>query len=168
MLREQRVTARELRRFVLGRTALAVGLVAALAGAGLATGLMAHGALTDGETYTTVSWALIGPVWGVLGVLWTLVRRWPVAAAVPMGGLAIFAGTYYGDVYGQLPAGLLFLLATALVFLPNEMNRTTAEMPTASPSVRDNRLPGVHGRGQLTRRRRAQPRQSDRTASHFA
>ena len=97
---------------------LALGLAAALTGVGLAFGIMAYGALVDGETYTTISWALIAPVWGFLGLLWLLVRRWPVAAAASMGGLAIFAAAYYGDVYGQFPAAVLFLLATAVVFLP--------------------------------------------------
>ena len=99
---------------------LAVGLIAALAGAGLAAGIMVHGALVDGITYTTVSWALIAPLWGLQALLWLLVRRCLVAAAVPLGGLAVFAGMYYGDVYGQFPAGALFLLATAVVFLPNQ------------------------------------------------
>ncbi len=112
------MTAATVRRFVLGRTMLALGLVAALTGVGLAIGIMAYGAAVDGETYTTISWVLIAPVWGVLGLLWLLVRRWPVAAAASMGGLSIFAGAYYGDVYGQFPAAVLFLLATAVVFLP--------------------------------------------------
>lgn len=115
------MTAASVRRFVLGRTMLAMGLVAALAGVGLATGLMVYGALVDGETYTIISWALIAPVWGLLGLLWLLVRRWPVVAAASMGGLAIFAAAYYGDVYGQIPAAVLFLLATAVVFLPGSV-----------------------------------------------
>ena len=98
---------------------LVVGLIAALAGAGLATGIMVYGALVDGSTYTTVSWALIAPLWSLQALLWLLVRRWLLAAAVPLGGLAVFAGMYYSDVYGQFPAGLLFLLATGVVLLPN-------------------------------------------------
>ncbi len=117
------MTAAGVRRFLLGRTMLALGLAAALTGVGLATGIMAYGVLVDGETYTTISWALIAPVWGLLGLLWLLVRRWPVAAAASMGGLAIFAAAYYGDVYGQVPAAVLFLLATAVVFLPGSANR---------------------------------------------
>ena len=38
---------------------------------------------------------------------------------MPLGGLAVFSGVYYGDVYGQFPAGVLFLIATAVVFLPD-------------------------------------------------
>lgn len=108
-----------IRQFVLGRAMLALGLAAALTGTGLAAGIMAHGALVDGITYTLLSWALIAPVWGLLALLWLLVRRWPVGAAVPLGGLAVFSGVYYGDVYGQFPAGVLFLMATAIVFLPD-------------------------------------------------
>ena len=109
-----------LRQLVLGRSMLVVGLIAALAGAGLAAGIMVYGALVDGSTYTMVSWALIAPLWSLQALLWLLVRRWLLAAAVPLGGLAVFAGMYYSDVYGQFPAGLLFLLATAVVLLPNQ------------------------------------------------
>ena len=109
-----------IRQFVLGRTMLVLGLAAALAGAGLAAGIMAYGALVDGSTYTLLSWVLIAPAWGLPALFWLLVRRWPAgAAAVPLGGLAVFSGVYYGDVYGQFPAGVLFFLATAVVFLPD-------------------------------------------------
>ncbi|MEE8385517.1 MAG: hypothetical protein V3S01_06345 [Dehalococcoidia bacterium] len=108
-----------IRQFVLGRAMLVLGLAAALVGAGLAAGIMAYGALVDGSTYTLLSWALIAPAWGLLALFWLLVRRWPPTAAVPLGGLAVFSGVYYGDVYGQFPAGVVFFLATAVVFLPD-------------------------------------------------
>ncbi len=131
------MTSARLRRIVLSRPMLAVGLVAALTGAALASGIMAYGAIADGTKYTTLSWALIAPVWGLLALLWLLVRRWPLAAAASMGWLAIFAGIYYGDVYGQFPAALLFLLGTAIVFLPDRAKdggtRTPTEMAVRAP-----------------------------------
>ncbi len=108
-----------LRELILGPAGLALGLFAAAIGAGLATGIMAYEALVNEFDYTTISWALIGPAWGLLGALWILVRRWPMAAALPMGWLAIISGLYFSDVYGQYPAALLFLLAAAVVFLPD-------------------------------------------------
>ena len=80
---------------------------------------MAYEALANGESYTVESWALIAPAWGLPGLLWLLVRRWPMAAAVLMGWLAIPAGIYYSDVYAQYPAAILFLLAAAVVLLPD-------------------------------------------------
>lgn len=127
------MTVEVVRRLVLGPLTLALGLVAALTGAGLATGIMAYYALADGVDYTTLSWTLIAPVWGLLGLLWLLVRRWPMAAAVPMGWLAIFAGLYFSDVYGQFPAGVLFLLATAVVFLPQAAQDGDTGTPTEAP-----------------------------------
>ena len=106
-----------LRELVLGAAGLALGLFAAAMGAGLATGIMAYEALVNEFDYTTISWALIGPIWWLLGALWLLAQRWPMAAAVPLGWLAILSGLYFNDVYGQYPAGLLFLLAAAVVFL---------------------------------------------------
>ncbi len=98
--------------------ALAAGLLAALAGAGLGFGIMAYEAIANGVDYTTQSWLLIAPVWGALAALWLLVRRWPVVAALPFGTLALFAAYYFSDVYGQYPAGLVVLLALPLVLLP--------------------------------------------------
>ena len=117
-----------------------LGLLAALTGVGLASGIMAYGAVAEGTTYTALSWALIAPVWGVLALLWLLVRYWPLAAAVPMGSLAVFAGAYYGDVYGQFPAAVLFLLATALIFLPDpakggKMSGLTEDAQTPDPKA---------------------------------
>ncbi len=121
-----------LRQFVMGPAMLALGLVAALVGAGLPTGIMAYGALANGESYTVESWALIAPAWGLPGLLWLLVRRWPLAAAVPMGWLAIPAGIYYSDVYAQYPAAILFLLAAAVVLLP-ESTKSGATPAAAVP-----------------------------------
>ncbi len=125
------VSVGNLRQLVMGPAMLVLGLLAVLAGAGLPTGIMAYGAVANGESYTAISWALIAPLWGLLGLLWLLVRRWPMAAAVPMGWLAIAAGIYYSDVFAQYPAALLFLLATAVVFLPN----STKQGVTSSPPV---------------------------------
>ena len=71
------------------------------------------------------------PGWGRPGLLGLLVRRWPMAAAVLMGWLAIPAGLYYSDVYAQYPAAILFLLAAAVVLLPD----STAEDVTPSAAV---------------------------------
>ena len=65
------------------------------------------------------------------GLLWLLVRRWPMAAAVLMGWLAIPAGLYYSDVYAQYPAVILFLLAAAVVLLPD----STKSGATSSAAV---------------------------------
>ena len=120
-----------LRQFVMSPAMLAFGLAVALVGAGLPTGIMAYEALANGESYTVESWALIAPAWGLPGLLWLLVRRWPMAAAVLMGWLAIPAGLYYSDVYAQYPAVILFLLAAAVVLLPD----STAEDATSSAAV---------------------------------
>ena len=112
------LTPAGVRRAALSRMALAAGLVAALAGAGLGFGIMAYEAIVNGVDYTTQSWALIAPVWGALAALWLLVRRRPVVAALPFGALALFAAYYFSDVYGQYPAGLVVLLALPLVLLP--------------------------------------------------
>ena len=80
---------------------------------------MAYEAIVNDVDYTTISWVLIGPIWGLLAGLWLLARRWPMAAAVPAGWLAIIAGLYFSDVYGQFPATLLFLFAAAVVLLPD-------------------------------------------------
>ena len=124
-----RLTA--VRQFVMSPAMLAFGLAVALVGAGLPTGIMAYEALANGESYTVESWALIAPAWGLPGLLWLLVRRWPMAAAVLMGWLAIPAGLYYSDVYAQYPAAILFLLAAAVVLLPD----STAEDATPSAAV---------------------------------
>ena len=121
-----------LRQFVMSPAMLALGLVVALVGAGLPTGIMAYGALANGESYTVESWVLIAPAWGLPGLLWLLVRRWPLAAAVPMGWLAIPAGIYYSDVYAQYPAAILFLLAAAVVLLPAS-TESAATPPAAVP-----------------------------------
>lgn len=122
-----------IRGAVLGRAALVLGLFAALVGAGFATGIMAYEAIVNEVDYTTLSWAMIGPVWGLLGMLWALTRRWPLAAAVPMGWVAIFAGIYFSDVYGQYPAAALFVLATAVVFLPEARGGRTPREAILSP-----------------------------------
>ncbi len=122
--------AESLRRLVLGPAGLALGLALTTLGASLATGIMAYEAIVNDIDYTTISWVLIGPIWGLLAVLWTLVRRWPMAAAVLTGWLAIMAGLYFSDVYGQYPAALLFVLATAVVFLPDSTN-PASEVRTA-------------------------------------
>ncbi len=116
-LRRELTTA-GIRRAALSRMAIAAGLLATLAGAGLGFGIMAFEAIVNGVDYTTQSWALIAPVWGALAALWLLVRRWPVTAALPFGALALFAAYYFSDVYGQYPAGLVVLLALPLVLLP--------------------------------------------------
>ena len=112
------LTLAGVRRAALSRTALAVGLLAALAGAGLGFGIMAYEAIVNGVDYTAQSWLLIAPVWGALAALWLLVRRWPIVAALPFGALALYAAYYFSDVYGQYPAGLVVLLALPLVLLP--------------------------------------------------
>ena len=78
---------------------------------------MGYEAIVNGVDYTAQSWLLIAPVWGVLATLWLLVRRWPVAAALPFGAFALFAAYYFSDVYGQYPAGLVVVLALPLVLL---------------------------------------------------
>ena len=126
------MTAVAVRRVLFGRPMLALGLFAAVAGAALPTGIMAYHAVADGVDYTTVSWALIAPIWGLLALLWLLVRRWPVGAAIPMGWLAIIGGLYYGDVYAYIPAAVLFLLAAAVVFLPDAAGASRTRAPNAA------------------------------------
>ena len=128
------------KRFALGPVGLALGLLAALAGAGLPTGFMAYGAIVDDIQYTAISWALIAPVWGLLGALWLAARRWPLAAGLAMAPLAIFAGIYYSDVYAEYPAAVLYLLAMAAISLPflvaqNEMAAASADTVPARPSA---------------------------------
>lgn len=94
---------------------LALGLFCALIGAGLASGIMAYGAIANGEDYTVQSWVLIAPVWFGLAALWWLTTRWPFVGAIPMGALAFYAGGYFSDVYGQFPAGLLLFLGAVLL-----------------------------------------------------
>ena len=48
-----------------------------------------------------------------------------------MGWLAIPAGIYYSGVYVQYPAAILFLLAAAVVLLPD----STAEHTTPAAAV---------------------------------
>ena len=103
------------RWFVQSRMAFILGLFCALAGAGLATGIMVFGALANGEDYTVQSWVLIPPVWFGLAALWWLTARWPFVGAIPLGLLAFYAGGYFSDVYGQFPAGLLLLLGSMAV-----------------------------------------------------
>ena len=114
----RQLTPAVVRRAALTRMALAAGLLAALAGAGLGFGIMAYEAIVNGVDYTAQSWLLIAPVWGALAALWLLVRRWPVVAALPFGALALFTAYYFSDVYGQYPAGLIVLLALPIVLLP--------------------------------------------------
>lgn len=106
--------AASLRRFALSWPAIALGLFAAFAGGGLATGIMAHEAIVDDFDYTTISWALIAPLWGTLAALLLLTRIWPIAAGVFLGWLAVFTSIYYSDVWGQVPGAFLFLLAFAI------------------------------------------------------
>lgn len=124
-----------LRQVVLGPAGLALGLAATALGAALPTGIMAYQAIMNEVDYTTISWVLIGPIWGLLAGFWILVRRWPMAAALPTGWLAIIAGLYFSDVYAQYPAALLFLLATAVVFLPD------SEMPKVEAVTVSGRMP---------------------------
>ena len=126
------MTAVAVRGVLFGRPMFVLGLFAALAGAALPTGIMAYHAAVDGVDYTTVSWALIAPIWGLLALLWLLVRRWPLGAAIPMGWLAIVGGLYYGDVYSYIPAAVLFLLAAAVVFLPNAAAAGRTRTPNAA------------------------------------
>ncbi len=126
------MTAVTIRAVLFGRAMLVLGLFAAFAGAALPTGIMAYHAVADGVDYTTVSWALIAPIWGLLALLWLLVRRWPVGAAIPMGWLAIVGGLYYSDVYAYIPAAVLFVLAAAVVFLPDEPEAGRTRTPSAA------------------------------------
>ncbi len=127
-------TFARVRRLLLSPAALVLALFAALAGAGLATGIMAYHALDHGTNYTTLSWALIAPTWSLLVLLWLLARRWPLPAAVPMALLAAFTGIYYSDVYGQYPAGFLYLLAMAAIFLPDAAKNEPVQTSEALPA----------------------------------
>ncbi len=90
-----------------------LGLLCALSGAGLATGIMAYEAIANSMDYTTNSWVVIAPVWLGLAALWTVTFRWPFIGALPLGLLAFYAGGFFSDVYGQYPAGVLLLLGSA-------------------------------------------------------
>lgn len=103
------------RWFVQSPMCLALGVISALAGAGLAFGIMAYGAMANGEDYTAQSWVLIAPVWLGLAALWWLTTRWPFIGAIPMGALAFYAGGFFSDVYGQFAAGLLLLLGAVVL-----------------------------------------------------
>ena len=110
--------------FVQSRTAFILGLLCVLTGAGLATGIMAFGAIVNGEDYTAKSWILIAPVWLGLAALWMLTARWPLLGGIPLGLLAFYAGGFFSDVYGQFPAGvLLFLGSAAVIAAATEMGR---------------------------------------------
>ncbi len=103
------------RRFVQSRTSFVLGLVCALTGAGLATGIMAYDAIANDMEFTAQSWILIAPVWLGLAALWMLTTRWPYVGGIPLGMLAFYAGGFFSDVYGQFPAGLLLFLGAAAV-----------------------------------------------------
>ena len=115
--REAGAAAAGLGGLLAGRRLSIAGFSLALTGAGLAFGIMAARALREGIDYTAISWALIAPVWGVLALLALLVTRARVVA-LPLGWLSIFAGLYYADVFGYMPAAGLFLVATFVVFAP--------------------------------------------------
>ena len=117
-------------RFVQSRTAFILGLLCVLTGAGLATGIMAFGAIVNGEDYTAKSWILIAPVWLGLAALWMLTARWTLLGGIPLGLLAFYAGGFFSDVYGQFPAGvLLFLGSAAVIAAAMEMGRGEASEP---------------------------------------
>ncbi len=139
-----------LRSLVLGPPGLALGLAAALGGAGAAAGLMAYRSAVAEVEYTLTSWASIGPIWGLLGLLWTLTRRWPVAAAIATGWLALFAAVYFSDVFGPIPAGVLFGLATAVVFLPGD--GVDADLVAESPGWRHAETPRAMERAEISQR----------------
>jgi len=103
------------RRLARSRAFLLLGLLCVLTGAGLATGIMAYGAIANQTDYTTQSWVLIAPVWLGLAALWLLTARWPFVGGIPLGLLAFYAGGFFSDVYGQFPAGLLLFLGAAAV-----------------------------------------------------
>ena len=127
-------TLTTIRRLLLGPPALALALVAAFAGAGLGLGIRAYHAIADGVDYTTISWALIPPTWGLLALFWLIVQRWSLAATIPMGLLAIFTGVYFSDVYGQYPAAVLFLMALTVVFLPDAAEDSDDATTEAAPA----------------------------------
>ncbi len=107
--------ARHVVKWAAGSPVALVGFVSALVGAGLATSIMAHGAIAEGQDYTVLSWALIWPLWSALWLLAALVRLLRLVAAIPLAWLASFAAFYYSDVYGQFPAAAFFLLAGVVV-----------------------------------------------------
>ena len=92
-----------------------LGLLCALTGAGLATGIMAYDAIANDMEFTAQSWILIAPIWLGLAALWMATLRWPFVGGLPLGLLAFYAGGYFSDVHGQYPAGLLLFLASAAV-----------------------------------------------------
>ena len=102
-------------RFVQSRTSFILGLLCALIGAGLATGIMAYDAIANDMEFTAQSWILIAPIWLGLAALWMATLRWPFVGGLPLGLLAFYAGGYFSDVHGQYPAGLLLFLASAAV-----------------------------------------------------
>ncbi|MCI0777588.1 MAG: hypothetical protein J4N95_05365 [Chloroflexi bacterium] len=102
-------------RFVQSRTSFMLGLLCALTGAGLATGIMAYDAIANDMEFTAQSWILIAPIWLGLAALWMATLRWPFFGGLPLGLLAFYAGGYFSDVHGQYPAGLLLFLASAAV-----------------------------------------------------
>ena len=102
-------------QFVQSRTSFILGLLCALIGAGLATGIMAYDAIANDMEFTAQSWILIAPIWLGLAALWMATLRWPFVGGLPLGLLAFYAGGYFSDVHGQYPAGLLLFLASAAV-----------------------------------------------------
>ena len=120
------------RRFVRSRAILLLGLLCALTGAGLATGIMAYEAIANEMDYTAQSWIVIGPVWLGLAALWMVTIRWPFVGGVPLGLLAFYAGGFFADVYGQFPAGLLLFLGAAAVIA--EATDSEAESSVAKPA----------------------------------
>ena len=102
-------------------TSLAGGLAAAMAGAILAAGLMFYRMLADDITYTAESWIAIPTLWIGVAVLWSACFKWSYWALAPTIGLAIFAGTYFRDVFGHY--ALAIFLVFALIKVTQETLR---------------------------------------------
>ena len=114
-------------QFFRSRASLFLGLLCALTGAALATGIMAYEAIVNDMEFSAESWIVIAPVWLGLAALWIVTWRWPFVGALPLGLLAFYAGGYFFDVHAQYPASLLlFLGAGAVIAAATETERRQA------------------------------------------
>jgi len=100
----------------MSRGALITVVLAAVAGAMLASGVMWYRMTVDGFDYTRESWLLITLVWAAPPVGAWAARRWPLMGALLLIASSIVASWYFSDVFGFAPGAIALAvgLETAL------------------------------------------------------